>query len=80
MLETHKEMLGSDHPSTLASMHNLAITWKRQGRVVKAPRLMSECVQRRQRVLGVNHPNFISSSRMLAEWEAEEAGIDSSSH
>ena len=45
---------------------------------MKATRLMREYVQRWQRVLGVNHPHFISSSRVLAEWEAEEAEIGSS--
>jgi len=59
-------------------MNNLAFTGKGQGRVVKATRLMREYVQRWQRVLGVNHPHFISSSRVLAEWEAEEAEIGSS--
>ena len=34
--------------------------------------LMSECVYRRQHVLGEAHPNARSSSRTLAAWEAEE--------
>lgn len=69
-METSTRGLGVDHPSTLTSMNNLAFTWKGQGRIVKVTRLMSECVQRRQRVLGLDHPHFISSSRALAKWEA----------
>jgi len=34
---------------------------------------MTECVQRRQRNLGVNHPHFISFSIALVEWETEGA-------
>jgi hypothetical protein len=68
----------ADHPDTLTSMASLAFTWKEQGKTAKAIRLMRECVQRRQCVLGVNHPRFISSSGVLAEWEAEGAEITSS--
>lgn len=78
-MERSKKKLGADHPDTLTSMNNLAFTWKEQGRTVKANRLMSECVQRRRGVLAFDHPDFISSSRVLAEWEAEEAGISRSS-
>ncbi|KAL4889088.1 hypothetical protein BDV59DRAFT_187190 [Aspergillus ambiguus] len=56
-------------------MSNLAITWKGQGRTVKAMHLMRECVQRQKRVLGNNHPNSISSSNVLAKWEVEEGAI-----
>lgn len=75
VMETSKKKLGAEHPDTLTSMANLAFTWKGQGRIVKATNLMSECVQRRQRVLGVNHYYFISSSRVLAKWKAEQAGL-----
>ena len=77
-METRKKKLGVDHPSTLTSMANLAFTWKGQGRIVEATHLMSECVQRQQRILRVSHPDFISSSKVLAEWKIEEAGIGSS--
>jgi len=79
VMGTSKMKLGVDHPDTLTSMNNLAFTWKGQGKVVKATSLMSECVQRRQRILGVDHPHFISSSRVSAEWGAEEAEISSAS-
>jgi DNA transposition AAA+ family ATPase len=77
VVELYKKKLGVDHPSTLTIMANLAFMWKEQGRIVDAICLMSEIVQRRQRMLGVNHPHFISSSRVLAEWKAEEIGIGS---
>lgn len=60
-----KMKLGADHPDALTSMNNLAFTWKGQGRILEATRLVSEYVQRRQRVLGVNHAHFISSSKVV---------------
>jgi hypothetical protein len=75
VMETSKTKLGADHPDTLTSMSNLAFTWKRQGRVAEAISLGRECIQLQQSILGVGHPRFISLSRALAGWEAEQADI-----
>jgi hypothetical protein len=56
-------------------MGNLAFTWKGQSRDLEAVSLMKECVELRQRVLGANHPDFISSSSVLARWEAEQVDV-----
>ena len=79
LMEILKEKLGADHPSTLTSMNNLAFVWKGQGRDMEAISLMAECVRRRQRALGVNHPGSISSSTALAEWKVEEASTGNGS-
>ena len=72
-METRKRVLGAEHPDTLTTMNNLAFTWKGQGRDADAITLMMDCVRLRRHVLGTEHPHFVSSSKVLAEWEAERA-------
>ncbi|KAH7146807.1 hypothetical protein B0J13DRAFT_552726 [Dactylonectria estremocensis] len=69
VMETMKTVLGEEHPSTLTSMANLAITWKDQGRFRDALALMRNCVALREQVLGIDHPDAASSSAALAKWE-----------
>jgi hypothetical protein len=57
-LEICSRVLGEEHPDTLTSMNNLAITWKQQSRDEEAIKLMSKCVQLRTRVLGADHPSI----------------------
>ena len=71
-------MLGAEHPSTLTSMNNLAFTWKRQGRGAKALNLMEECVQLQMHILGVSHPDTLSSSTALIGWQTEKLDIATS--
>ncbi|KAF1809490.1 hypothetical protein P152DRAFT_468342 [Eremomyces bilateralis CBS 781.70] len=73
VMETRKRVLGAKHPDTLTSMNNLPFTWKAQGRDPEAIGLMIECTRFRERVLGATHPHFISSSKILADWELNEA-------
>jgi hypothetical protein len=61
---------GNDHPSTLTSMNNLASTWKAQGQDTKAIQLMTDCVQRTKRILGVKHPSYLTFSQALTKWQA----------
>jgi hypothetical protein len=65
VIETRKRMLGAEHPDTLASMANLAYTWKGQLRDKEATALMKECVQLRERVLGLDH-RFVSGQSTSA--------------
>ncbi|MCJ1251979.1 hypothetical protein MMC30_009217 [Trapelia coarctata] len=73
VMETSKKKLGADHPDTLTCMNNLAFTWKGQGRDADAINLMKDCVRLRGRVLRTEHPYFVTSSAVLAAWEAERA-------
>ncbi|OAL06354.1 TPR-like protein [Phaeosphaeriaceae sp. SRC1lsM3a] len=66
-LEVEKK-LGADHPSTLNSMVNLAFTWKAQGRGEEAIALMRQCIEQRERVLRVDHPDLTSCVRVLEQW------------
>ena len=70
-MEIRKKKLGADHPDTLASMNNLAFTWKEQKRVAEAIELMKQCVQLRTKVLGAEHPYTLSSSGALMIWKTE---------
>jgi hypothetical protein len=36
---------------------------------------MRECVQLRERKIGANHPDYISSLNALAIWTAEQADV-----
>lgn len=53
-------------------MNNLAFTWKGNGKEIETVRLMEDCVRGRKRVLGANHPHFISSCTALDIWKAEQ--------
>ena len=74
-METHITVLGLEHPNTVTSMDNLARTWKGTDREIEAIKLIEQCVQLRKRILGVDYPHALSSSAVLAEWEAEQADI-----
>jgi len=69
VMETRKQILGPEHPSTLNSMANLAFTWKSLGKEKDAVLLMTNCVQLRTQHLGPNHPRTISSMTTLAKWQ-----------
>jgi hypothetical protein len=67
----HIEWFRTDHPSTLASMANLAYTWKSMGRIRDAIDLMRTCIRFQEVRLGVDHPNTQSSVLALDSWEKE---------
>ncbi|KAH9234753.1 hypothetical protein K456DRAFT_1835619, partial [Colletotrichum gloeosporioides 23] len=64
-------VLGEEHPDTLAIMHNLAFTWKDLERWEDAMQLLQDCVRRRENVLGVDHPETMSSVSALSDWELD---------
>ena len=78
-LKLHKEVLGSEHPSTLSSMNNLAWTYTNQGRWEEAQKLLIQVVKSRRAKLGADHPDTLSSMGNLAitykdqgRWEEAE--------
>ncbi|CAG8108440.1 unnamed protein product [Penicillium nalgiovense] len=68
-METRKRKLGADHPDTLTSMANLAFTWESTGQHAEAIDLLRACVVKQQRVLGLAHPDTVSTEDTLLEWE-----------
>jgi hypothetical protein len=61
VMETRKRVLGQEHPSTLTSMANLALTWRSRGYNVRAFLMMRNCFELRKKCLGVDHPDTNSS-------------------
>ena len=63
---TRQAKLGTDHPDTLASMHNLATAYMEAGKLDLAMPLLEETLKLRQAKLGPNHPGMLSSMHSLA--------------
>ncbi|KAK3984480.1 kinesin light chain [Cladorrhinum sp. PSN332] len=79
VMETNKTKLGADHPSTLASMNNLALTYTNQGRWEEAEKLFVQVVETNKTKLGADHPDTLTSMANLAltyrnqgRWEEAE--------
>ncbi|CAE6439355.1 unnamed protein product [Rhizoctonia solani] len=64
--ETMKQVLGEDHPDTLRSMYNLALTYWYLGRYEDARALQSRVLDARKQVLGNDHPDTLLSMNNLA--------------
>jgi hypothetical protein len=60
---------GAEHPNTLASMNNLAFTWK--GKAKEASALIEECIRYWTICVGIDHPNAQSSIDTLKQWREE---------
>ncbi|GLB39599.1 putative patatin-like phospholipase [Lyophyllum shimeji] len=67
LVEARKQMLGKDHPDTLQSIANLALTYWSQGHFKEAEKLGVEVVEAMKQVLGKDHPNTLKSIANLAE-------------
>ncbi|KAJ5157471.1 uncharacterized protein N7482_008571 [Penicillium canariense] len=79
VVETRKEKLGEDHPTTLRSMASLALAYRRQGRLEEAEILQLQVIERRKTIYGVEHPGTLISMGDLAltyrsqgRWEEAE--------
>jgi hypothetical protein len=59
--QARREILGANHPDTLASLNDLASTYQAQGRREAEP-LFSEVLQTRRQLLGLNHEDTIVSA------------------
>jgi hypothetical protein len=58
-LQVREMVLGKDHPATLGSMHNLALSLSEQGKNTEAEALYRQTLQVRA-VLGKDHPNTLN--------------------
>jgi len=66
VMKMRKKLLGTEHPSTLASMANLASTYRNQGRWNEAERLEVQVMDMRKKLLGIEHPDTLASMANLA--------------
>ena len=60
VIETRKTVLGQEHPDTLTSMSNLALTYQSQGRWKEAEELEVQVMQTSLTVLGEEHPDTLA--------------------
>jgi tetratricopeptide (TPR) repeat protein len=66
MMKKRIEKLGEDHSFTLTTMHNLASTYRRVGKLEKAENLELKVLDVRKAKLGEQHPDTLSSMDSLA--------------
>ena len=64
-LEKRKQLLGDDHPDTLASINNLAILYYNQGKYNEAEPLYKECLEKRKQKLGDDHSDTKETKKNL---------------
>jgi hypothetical protein len=64
-MEIIKRVLGLEHPDTLTSINNLALTYSRQGRWQEAEELEVQVMETRKKVLGLEHPDTLKSMNNL---------------
>ncbi|KAL8697122.1 MAG: hypothetical protein Q9201_007299 [Fulgogasparrea decipioides] len=82
-LDRKQTVLGKEHPDTLNSINNLALTYWKQGRWIGAEELQVGVTEKRKRVLSEEHPDTLNSINDLAltywkqgRWiEAEELQV-----
>ncbi|KAK3363512.1 hypothetical protein B0T25DRAFT_436789, partial [Lasiosphaeria hispida] len=66
VMEMRKKVLGDEHPDTMGSMSNLALTYQSQGRWKEAETLQVQVMEMRKKVLGDEHPDTMMSMNNLA--------------
>jgi hypothetical protein len=67
VMETRKRVLGQEHPGTLASMANLASTYRNQGRWKEAEELVVKVMETSSKVLGPRHAGEHGKSVLYLE-------------
>ena len=65
-LAVRRRVLGEEHPATLTSMNNLALTLSAQGDLAGARSLQEQVLAVSRRVLGEEHPDTLGSMNNLA--------------
>ena len=66
-LAISEKALGPDHPSTAASLNNLALLYRSQGQYEQAEPLYQRALAIREKALGPDHPSTAASLNNLAE-------------
>jgi tetratricopeptide (TPR) repeat protein len=65
-IKSRSRLLGNEHPSTLTSMANLALTVLNQGRLKEAKELEVQVIETSKRALREEHPSTLASMGNLA--------------
>ena len=59
-------VLGTNHPDTLGSMNNLALSLRLQGKYAEAEAMHRQTLKLMETVLGKDHPDTLTSMNNLA--------------
>ncbi|KAH8588542.1 hypothetical protein B0O99DRAFT_746711 [Bisporella sp. PMI_857] len=65
-LQLRETVLGKEHPDTLATINNLAISLDRQSKYADAEAMHRQTLQLKETVLGKEHPDTLASMNNLA--------------
>ncbi|OAL01790.1 kinesin light chain [Phaeosphaeriaceae sp. SRC1lsM3a] len=66
VMQTTQRVLGDEHPDTLISINDMALTYSSQGRWTEAEELRVQVMQTTKRVLSDEHPDTLASIANLA--------------
>ena len=61
-----EKVLGEEHPDTLASMNDLAVVLRHQGKYEDAEQMHRQTLDLMKKVLGADHPSTMASMYNLA--------------
>ena len=67
VLAARQRKLGADHPDTLTTASNLAITISKQGKYAEAEQMQREVLAAQERHLGADHPDTVTTAGNLAD-------------
>lgn len=65
-LDIQNRILGDEHPDTLTTMNNLALTLRAQGDLAAARKLFEQVLEIERRILREKHPNTLATMNNLA--------------
>ena len=66
VIDMRKKLLGAEHPDTLSSMGDLAVTYRYQGKWIEAEQLQVQVMDMSKRLLGAEHPDTLRSMENIA--------------
>jgi tetratricopeptide (TPR) repeat protein len=65
-LEGREKTLGKDHPSTLHTVHNMALVFDHQGQYEKALEWYRRALDGYEKTLGKDHPDSLRAAKNMA--------------
>ena len=64
-------ILGPEHPDTLRTQANLAVSYWQAGRTGEAITIQEKVAADRARILGPEHPDTQAAAEALREWKSQ---------
>lgn len=73
ILKAHKKILGAEHPGTLSSMSNLAMTYSHLNRLEDAEDMTKQSYKKHKKLLGAENPHTLSTMcQLVSIWEMQD--------